>query len=617
MLDPHERVSLFDALRPPPGYQFDAAVGTSFTLDLEALLSAPVAFTLFEEEDTPADDGEPVGLLEAIRRHASRITLFCQAGQIAVPRRHRSVFAWLEGAVAPVRAPRPRHLFHPKVWVVRFFETGGERFVLRLLCATRNLTFDTSWDTLLRLESEPYRKVPSRELVRQAPVATFLRRLPELTTVPLDGQRTADVESLANAISSVPLAVPEGFEGLRFHILGLSDLPSNPLPSSWPEAAVVAPFLSARFLEDFASKYDVRLLVSREESLDRIPAGVLSKIDRLAVLNPAVDLSVAESTQGENGGRPDEAVDPAIPLSGLHAKLFVFSDTQKCRVLTGSANASEAAFDGNIEVVAELTSSSDAPLESLLARSPGEPGVADLLIDYEPPETATEEDEQEQLEISLDELRRQIAALRFVASVTQAGEQFTLKLISEKPIPSMEADELQLAMWPVTLAEDQSSREVRVSQRAEVPFEVALDGITAFFGFRATARKGSAGATTAFTIVAVLEGAPEDRQSRLLAAMLRDPNRLLRFLLLLLSDAPTLTGNGARGVEGWFGRWRLDLPEDLPLMELLVRAVERYPDRLDHIDALLRDLADSQDEIMPPGFREIWEPIWAGRMRIK
>ena len=41
MLSPYERTALFDALRPPPGYVLDQAVGTSFTLDLEALLTGP------------------------------------------------------------------------------------------------------------------------------------------------------------------------------------------------------------------------------------------------------------------------------------------------------------------------------------------------------------------------------------------------------------------------------------------------------------------------------------------------------------------------------------------------------------------------------------------------
>ena len=195
-------------------------------------------------------------------------------------------------------------------------------------------------------------------------------------------------------------------------------------------------------------------------------------------------------------------------------------------------------------------------------------------------------------------------------------DQFEMKVSSGEAVPSMEADELEISIWPVSLAEDQSSLPLAPGERAEVSFNVTLEGITAFFAIRVTARKAAARATTTFTVSALLEGAPENRHSRLLAAMLRDPSRLLRFLLLLLSDAEALAwGDGARGAEAWFSRWAGGSPDEAPILELLVRAVDRYPDRLDHIDALLRDLADSESDVMPYGFRDIWEPIWAARKR--
>ena len=45
MLEPTNRLMLVDALRPPEGHTLDVAVGTTFTLDLDALL----------REATPAD----------------------------------------------------------------------------------------------------------------------------------------------------------------------------------------------------------------------------------------------------------------------------------------------------------------------------------------------------------------------------------------------------------------------------------------------------------------------------------------------------------------------------------------------------------------------------------
>ena len=43
MLHPRDRTVLLEALRPPDGYALHSAVGTTYSLDLMALLAAPVA----------------------------------------------------------------------------------------------------------------------------------------------------------------------------------------------------------------------------------------------------------------------------------------------------------------------------------------------------------------------------------------------------------------------------------------------------------------------------------------------------------------------------------------------------------------------------------------------
>src|SRR5207249_6343399 len=97
MLEPGDRTLLHKALEPPEGYQLDFAIGTTFSLDLLALLTAPLAFTLF---DRRMEDGvgreQSLELLESLRRYAKRIALFCQAGRIALPRARYPQFAWLE-----------------------------------------------------------------------------------------------------------------------------------------------------------------------------------------------------------------------------------------------------------------------------------------------------------------------------------------------------------------------------------------------------------------------------------------------------------------------------------------------------------------------------------------
>ena len=101
MLDPYDRMHLMEILRPPEGYSLDFAIGTTFSLDLLALMTAPVAFTLF---DAGNNSGRPdiLALLESLRRYAGRICILCHAGRIRIPEPKdydHPLYSFLEGSV--------------------------------------------------------------------------------------------------------------------------------------------------------------------------------------------------------------------------------------------------------------------------------------------------------------------------------------------------------------------------------------------------------------------------------------------------------------------------------------------------------------------------------------
>ncbi|WP_370327699.1 hypothetical protein [Euzebya sp.] len=611
MLSPHDRTSLVEALRPPAGHILDAAVGTSFTLDLEAVLTAPLAFAMHDARETGEDGQEPVGLLEAVRRHTQRITVFCQAGQIAIPSRARTVFAWLEESVVEVVPPRTGRLFHPKVWVVRYRSRTTDQRLLRVLCATRNLTFDTSWDTLLTLDSAPYTTPPPRSRAATTPLADFTRRLPSLATRALSPDRLAVIEQLADELAHVDLHPPEPFTDLRLHVFGLAEAPS-PFPNRSLRALVISPFLGTHAVAALTEQHHVAALVSRPEALDRIDPGVLAEIERIAVLNSAAEVEADGRSAPE--GPPTEDRDPSVALSGLHAKLYLFDTDDGTRLFTGSANATSAAFDGNVEVLAELRGPASVGVASLLADSGRDTGFDDLLVDYTPLDHPADPPEEEKLQLVVDHLRHAIAGVRFTARVGDDDDDtYRLRLTTEDPLPTIHADDVSITAWPASLAEELSARALTPGVPVDVAFPTSLEGLTAFFAIRITVSRGRLSSTSAFLVTADLVEAPADRHSRLLAAMLRDPDRLLRYLLMLLSDPDGLGGEFAhRGRDpgrGWVGgAW-----DDVPVLEHLVRAVDRHPDRLDHFQALLRDLDEHRDSILPDGFATIWDAVWTAR----
>src|SRR5690606_13044252 len=157
MLAPETRRILMEALEPPPGFRFDLAVATTYSLDLMALLTAPLAFSMFDADAArtrgdgdAAESTNPFALLQAVRSYAARTTVFCQAAQIVPPARYQRVLTYLEDSVVEVNPPSASGVFHPKLWALRMVGEDDE-VLYRLLCLSRNLTFDRSWDTMLVL----------------------------------------------------------------------------------------------------------------------------------------------------------------------------------------------------------------------------------------------------------------------------------------------------------------------------------------------------------------------------------------------------------------------------------------------------------------------------------
>ncbi len=81
---------------------------------------------------------------------------------------------------------------------------------------------------------------------------------------------------------------PHPFQSVDFHVLGLGR--RHRLLPTGQRAVAISPFLGPDAVTDLANSNSVELLVSREESLDRLPPGAVEGIDRVATLSPAVDI---------------------------------------------------------------------------------------------------------------------------------------------------------------------------------------------------------------------------------------------------------------------------------------------------------------------------------------
>jgi hypothetical protein len=148
---------------------------------------------------------------------------------------------------------------------------------------------------------------------------------------------------------------------------------------------------------------------------------------------------------------------------------------------------------------------------------------------------------------------------------------------------------------------------------------VGLSSVTPFFALRLTARVEGGGEQHLDAAVRLpLEGAPGGRAEAVTAELLSDTERLLRFILLLLADDGDSDRMLAeledllteRSVGGSSSSDRGD--GGLPLLEPMLRALHRDPDRLDEIDRLLTDMRTagaSTESLLPPELSELWATI--------
>src|SRR5262249_23137142 len=178
--------------RPPVGHVFDGGLATTFSLDLEALLTIPVYLALASVPDARDALANPIAVLEAIERTSRKLAIFVQGGHMHAVEKQSRLCALLEAVTVEVNAPRGG-TFHPKLWLLRFSpqNNSNDTPLLRLLVLSRNLTNDRSWDFVLRLEGKPgLRNVAANNLL-----ARLVAALPDLASRP--NQITSSTRELA------------------------------------------------------------------------------------------------------------------------------------------------------------------------------------------------------------------------------------------------------------------------------------------------------------------------------------------------------------------------------------------------------------------------------------
>jgi len=618
MLRPTDRNHLFESLRPPEGYELDFALGTTYSLDLTTLLTIPIVFAFnnydgYEADETP----DPLLILESVRQFSSKIAVFCQMGQIYVPRLHPILNAYLENSVYQVKAPRDGGLFHAKVWVLRYAPHEKGSILYRVLCLSRNLTFDKSWDTVVALDGN-VEENRTNAFSNCRSLSEFIAILPKLSIDRMSKQLEKSISSIKDEILYTRFGPPDGFEEILFWSLGLdTEKRSKSKFLSWPIKAVISPFICERFINEYLKEQtDKSILVSRRDSLDALNKKSLSNFDCIYTLEEGASEPVQESDSG-----PEDQTE----LTGLHAKIFLMESGWDASIVTGSANATIAAMTKNVEFMVELIGKkSKFGVDQLFPRIKDnkETAFADILVPYTPQEqVVTENEEKRNLEQNMDQFCRLLAERMHNGSIENGDNKsaYILRISMKLPLIFGKKYQTSVICRPITVSNMYGSG--ITAETTHIQWEnLSIEALTEFIAFKVEMKSENEISTREFVVKIFLSGMPEDRLSGIISIVLQNRQQFIRLLLLILSmgEGQNPDNNFNLFIKPVFSQSINESGILNGLLERLLMAVSRNPNHIERIQALVLDLKKTEKgkTLLPDGFESLWNPILeAKRMR--
>lgn len=611
MFDPDNRSLLLESLRPPNGFKFDRGIATTFTIDFDTALMAPIALAGFSLSDRASEEGpDLLSVTQALEAVTQRIDIFAQSGMINLSsaRNASQLITLLEPILHDVRRPSPGHIFHPKMWLLRFCD-ADENLSYRCVITTRNITRDRSWDMILVLESD-------RDLTTLNDGNTQLVRLVKslgnscLRKLPAD--RLSEIDKFADQLRFVNWETPPNVDTVRFYAFGVKGL-----QSSKPEGLfrgyghlVVSPFVTSGALRRIlaVSKGEKISLVARAEEIDALDFDVKSQVDAyIFPIEAALDSDSDESTPSNEA---------AGIFGNLHAKVYVVESERKAFIYIGSANATEAAFSGNTEVLVELcASAANMGIEAIFGEKTS---FRKMLIPYQPADEQLVESEKDKIRRILRAYVVDLCACRFKINLTAENDLWTMSVNSSENLPKSPEQLKDASMSIATVFSKNEIHPMEAGKKAKLNFRSrSLHDVTPFLVATVTTADKQHEASA--VIRAELIGAPDSRSKDVLVRLIDTPEKFLRFLQLVLALADDGFMGFEIGVDEEFGfggsrRW---LEQGLfeTLLKALANDVSAF-ERLGPVVERIIELGDSNG-VLPPGWSAVWGQFQQALIELK
>lgn len=355
-----DRVDYGELLSADAYYELDQAVGLTYSLDMEALMGIPLCLGMHGEMTT-GQKNNPLYVLEAIRRTGKKLSIFCNVGCIKIPKTESRLYALLENSIHEVRMPNYTNNFHPKLWILQYHNINDGRIMIKIVTLSRNLTFDQSMDIAVDMDGF----VGSTINPKNQPIADLLTFVSQF-----DSNKNRYKQLIENIRKVESFRLLDCFDDYEFHPFGIYGKNDNGVKKvstkehhKTPREIfrdcyalfVISPFLTETvigvLLDDYSSNPESgpvkRCLITRDTSVTKRIFDAFNRRegDGVWVINPALSSNDALE-DGDTFGYASRDV---------HAKVyFTEKYNEPKRLYLGSLNASNNAFDHNVEFLLEL-----------------------------------------------------------------------------------------------------------------------------------------------------------------------------------------------------------------------------------------------------------------------
>ncbi|WP_314163004.1 phospholipase D family protein [Lachnoanaerobaculum gingivalis] len=599
MLNPGEdRLDYGNILKPPKSYTLDFAVGTTYSLDLDALVGMCISLGLLEEADSNIMK-DPICLLEALRRTGDKVALFCEAGEIYLPGKVSALYTLLEKMVFQVvtkaRSGIKYPSFHPKFWLLRYI--NKEEVLYRVVVLSRNLTFDRSWDICFYMDGEL-----GEETDKNIPVADFLKYL--LKQLPkLEISKAKQIRQLIKELDYVNFEtgmkefydfefIPSGVpcsEGGIYSMLDTSLIKgeNDRLEKSFHELLVISPFLSKDIVRQFNERSRwienaEYMLITRQMSLDNLSPEDCDKF-RIYVLKDEIVDGEAAISDGESDYYKQD----------IHAKIYMLRKNADTEVYLGSLNASHNAVYGNIEFMILLRSKNRyINLEKLKAEifNGDEEGANNPFKEVELLNCREEKDIEESEE--LDFLIKQVNRYKFYAVVTENASYYDVNISVE----NYEKQDADITISPIFA----QSKEAKFAKN--ILFEkLTINALSKFYVLSICDIVGN---NVKRVIKIETEGMPNEREGKVISSIIGE--NFYRYIEFLFGDdhiISTLKANSEK-TQGIAGKSYSTI-ENMPVLyEKMLKKAATEPESFTEIEKIIRLLPE--DGVVPEAFKKLY-----------